>query len=54
MLDLTNSKVYWLKGQYNGKTWRDKVPDLKAYITRIEDFLNPIEPLYMEAAHGSL
>ena len=44
----------WLKGQYNGKTWRDKVPDLQAYITRIEELLNPIEPLYMEAAHGSL
>ena len=39
----------WLKHQYNGKTWKDKVPNLKAYIERVEGLLNPTEPLYAEA-----
>ena len=38
----------WLKGQYNGKTWKDKVPILEAYVMRLERLLNPIEPLYAE------
>jgi hypothetical protein len=38
----------WLKGQYNGKTWKDKVPNLMAYVERVEELLNPIEPLYAE------
>jgi len=37
----------WLSGGNNGKTWKDKVPNLKAYIERVEELLNPIEPLYM-------
>ena len=40
----------WLKHQYNGKTWKDKVPNLKAYIERVEGLLNPTEPLYAEAS----
>ena len=40
----------WLKGQYNGKTWKDKVPNLMAYVERVEELLNPIEPLYAEAS----
>lgn len=39
----------WLKGKYNGKTWKDKVPNLKAYVERVEALLNPVEPLYAEA-----
>ena len=38
----------WLRGQYNGKTWKDKVPNLKSYVSRIESMLNPSEPLYAE------
>ena len=38
----------WLKGKYNGKTWIDKVPDLQAYISRMETLLNPVEPLVVE------
>ena len=40
----------WLKHQYNGKTWKDKVPNLKAYIERVEGLLNPTEPLYAEVS----
>ena len=39
----------WLKGEYNGKTWIDKLPNLKRYITRVEKMLNPAEPLFVEA-----
>jgi queuine/archaeosine tRNA-ribosyltransferase len=39
----------WLRGQYNGKTWKDKAPNLKSYVSRIESMLNPLEPLYAEA-----
>ena len=38
----------WLKGGNNGKTWKDKVPNLKSYVSRIESMLNPSEPLYAE------
>jgi hypothetical protein len=38
----------WLSGGNNGKTWKDKVPNLKAYIERVEELLNPIEPLCAE------
>ena len=38
----------WLKGGNNGKTWKDKVPNLKSYVARIESMLNPTEPLYAE------
>jgi hypothetical protein len=38
----------WLKGEYNGKTWIDKLPDLKRYIARAEKMLNPVEPLFVE------
>ena len=39
----------WLKGKFNGKTWKDKVPNLESYVAKIESMLNPIEPLYAEA-----
>ena len=39
----------WLRGQYNGKTWKDKVLNLESYVTKIESMLNPLEPLYAEA-----
>ena len=38
----------WLKGKFNGKTWKDKVPNLKSYVAKIESMLNPFEPLYAE------
>ena len=38
----------WLRHQYNGKTWKEKVPHLKSYVLRIESMLNPYEPLYAE------
>ena len=38
----------WLKGKFNGKTWKDKVPNLESYVAKIESMLNPIEPLYAE------
>ena len=38
----------WLKGGNNGKTWKDKVPNLESYVTKIESMLNPSEPLYAE------
>ena len=38
----------WLKGKFNGKTWRDKVPNLESYVVKIESMLNPSEPLYAE------
>ena len=40
----------WLNGGNNGKTWKDKVPNLKSYVSRIESMLNPIEPLYVEVS----
>ena len=38
----------WLKGGNNGKTLKDKVPNLKSYVAKIEAMLNPSEPLYAE------
>ena len=40
----------WLKGKYNGRTWRDKIPNLQTYVTKIEGTLNPVEPLFMEVS----
>ena len=40
----------WLKGGNNGKTWKDKVPNLESYVTKIESMLNPSEPLYAEVS----
>jgi hypothetical protein len=35
----------WLKGQYNGQTYKDKIPRLLEYVSRIESMLNPVEQL---------
>ena len=40
----------WLKGKFNGKTWKDKVPNLESYVAKIESMLNPSEPLYAEVS----
>ena len=40
----------WLKGKFNGKTWKDKVPNLESYVAKIEAMLNPLEPLYAEVS----
>ena len=40
----------WLKGKFNGKTWKDKVPNLESYVAKIEAMLNPSEPLYAEVS----
>ena len=36
----------WSNGGNNGKTWKDKVPNLESYVAKIESMLNPSEPLY--------
>ena len=38
----------WSKRKFNGKTWKDKVPNLESYVAKIESMLNPYEPLYVE------
>ena len=29
----------WLKGEYNGKTWQDKVPNLQNFVSKVESYL---------------
>ena len=36
----------WINGRYNGQTYKDKIPRLKEYVSRIEDLLHPVELLY--------
>ena len=36
----------WLNGKYNGQTYKDKIPRLQEYVSRIEFVLEGGEPLY--------
>ena len=36
----------WLNGKYNGQTYKDKIPRLQEYVSRIELVLEGGEPLY--------
>ena len=36
----------WLNGKYNGQTYKDKIPRLQEYVSRIELILGGVEPLY--------
>lgn len=39
----------WLNGKYNGQTYKDKIPRLQAYVSRIENLLNLDDPLFSYA-----
>ena len=36
----------WLNGKYNGQTYKDKIPRLQAYVSRIENLLRLGDPLF--------
>ena len=39
----------WLNGKYNGQTYKDKIPRLQAYVSRIENLLSLGDPLFSYA-----